>query len=325
MSDLSPARVPHEIDALVAPPLRDTIQVQSSLSFASTGTVADPRLSTVTDGELIIRANVVEKNALVLQNLSSSGYGTLAFRTHLDGEVLSLGYCGPDASVYPGAILLEFTDASGQFGGQAPDAIIGQFSNYGSGTPLHIPRLIFRKEGQIQFFPAHGGSGSPYLVLDAASSTVHYGYAGEAQIQTEAGASEITLAGTIPRFTGAGTVWIRAVDGALDNTSSIQVRLADGRSIRHSCFGGPVATAGHQFWTGGLYGAQVERLRIGDDGISCFVPLAIPGLITPATALADGSMASGSVFVWLEESANLLHFKVKYAGGTVKNATLALT
>ena len=41
-------------------------------------------------------------------------------------------------------------------------------------------------------------------------------------------------------------------------------------------------------------------------------------------ALAGGSLFSGSIHVWLDESGNNLKFKVKYSEGTVEIGTVAL-
>jgi hypothetical protein len=53
-----------------------------------------------------------------------------------------------------------------------------------------------------------------------------------------------------------------------------------------------------------------------------------PGRIVggaPNSALADASLANSQWTAYLDETGNTLTFKVKYAGGTVKSGTVALT
>lgn len=246
--------------------------------------------------ELGIIAGDAGRNAVFLTNTNIAGFPGMTFRDYLGHEVAGIGYANPSASVFAGMWGMEVSDASNAFSGVAPRFYISSFSNFGAGgAAAHAIRFSMETDGELKFFPTSGNAGSPYIKFAKINPTFLFGYAGEISLDAVSGGSEISLTGTMPRVTGGGTLWLRANDDA----ASIQVRLADGRTTRYSAFGGTLAQGGHEFWTGGAYGSQAERLRISDDGIKAFVPITVgaSGIATSQLRHGTATLVAGAATV----------------------------
>lgn len=278
----------------------------NQVSFTSTST--SPSMGTGHGSgaqtlELGVIANLPEVNALFVQNNDIAGFPGITFRDYQGHEVAGIGYANPSASVFAGMWGMEVSDASNAFSGLAPRFYLSQFSNFGvAGAANHSVRFTMETDGELRFYPTYGNNaGAPYITFAKINPTFLFGYAGEISLNAVSGTSEITLSGSTPRVTGTGgggTMWVRAIDDA----ASIQLRdPATGRSNRYSCFGGTLGQGGHQFWTGGAYGSQVERLRISDNGVQAFVGItatSFNGLTITTTAgtltLAGNLVTTGS-------------------------------